>query len=309
MRVRGAQILTPFPKQLTYFVSRLTSFPYSFSMAAAYFLATTDLLVLRVEVSSPPLTEKSTGRIVNRWILEAPFGQTWGFLFVPSIAFQIRSVNSLLSIACSIVSTPSTIFAKVSSLLVPGSSPVAPTTLSVTSATLKGFLSPTIMIFATAGCRSLTFPSTGTGATFSPPAPMISSLYRPVILIMPRVSIQPLSPEWSQPSSSIADSFFFFVHSCPPSSLKSGFARYPIMICRPRKQISPCSSSVALNISLARGHSSYFPSLASRRIFTSHPGAANPHDPHSCTSSSEMVVAPVHSDIPYTSLTRMPSDP
>mmetsp|Transcript_34994 Transcript_34994/g.64811 ORF Transcript_34994/g.64811 Transcript_34994/m.64811 type:complete len:220 (+) Transcript_34994:675-1334(+) len=219
--------------------------------------------------------------MVNLLIEAAPLSTTFGFLFVSWIASQILAVYSLLSMACSTVSTPSTSCACLTSLLVPASSPVAPSTFKATRATMNFFLSPTIMMLEMAGCNFLTLASIGTGATFSPPAPMMSSLYRPVILIIPFSSMQPLSPEWSHPFLSMADMFFFFAHSEPPSSLKSGFARYPIMMWRPRKQSSPCSSSVALNRSFALLTSTYSPSLPSFRILNSIPGIGYPHEPHS----------------------------
>eukprot|EP00438_Fugacium_kawagutii_P006399 Skav224252 [mRNA] locus=scaffold2636:14703:15730:- [translate_table: standard] len=74
-------------------------------------------------------------------------------------------------------------------LLVPGSSPVAPSHSNVTRAILYFRLSPTIITFESAGAAFLIASSTGTGAIFSPPAPMINSLYRPVILTTPLVSM------------------------------------------------------------------------------------------------------------------------
>jgi len=46
--------------------------------------------------------------------------------------------------------------------------------------------------------------SSKTGATFSPPAVIISSLIRPVIVKFPFSSIYPTSPECKNPSLSIA---------------------------------------------------------------------------------------------------------
>merc|ERR1711865_613772 len=85
----------------------------------------------------------------------------------------------------------------------PGPSPVAPSCIKVTTAVLYFRLSPIIITLDTPLQNDLKAFSIGTGAIFSPPAPMISSLYLPVILSIPSLVIQPLSPECSQPSSSI----------------------------------------------------------------------------------------------------------
>jgi hypothetical protein len=60
------------------------------------------------------------------------------------------------------------------------------------------------MTFAIPPHTSLMASSIGTGAMFSPPAVMMSSLYRPVILSMPFVPMHPLSPLQSHPRSLIA---------------------------------------------------------------------------------------------------------
>jgi hypothetical protein len=67
----------------------------------------------------------------------------------------------------------------------------------------------------------LTSSSMSTGATFSPPAVMISSLIRPVIVKLPCLSILPTSPEWRNPSLSSAALVAY-------SSLK-----YPMKTCLP----------------------------------------------------------------------------
>jgi len=54
-------------------------------------------------------------------------------------------------------------------------------TLKVISADMNLLYSPTIMMFEQAGQYFLKASSIGTGATFSPPAPIIISLILPVI--------------------------------------------------------------------------------------------------------------------------------
>mmetsp|Transcript_13433 Transcript_13433/g.20123 ORF Transcript_13433/g.20123 Transcript_13433/m.20123 type:complete len:218 (-) Transcript_13433:1496-2149(-) len=181
----------------------------------------------------------------------------------------------------------------------PGSAPVAPFVFRETMQTLYFFLSPYIIIFEMIGQIFLMLDSSGTGATFSPPAPIISSLYLPVIFSMPDSLMHPLSPECIHPSLSIAPSFFFFM-SATCSSPIFGLAIYPIIIERPRKQISPCSSSVASKMFLAGGHS-FFTLISfssTLNTFTSTPGTPKPQDPQRWHVGVEPVVPPVDSDIP-----------
>ena len=58
--------------------SLLFSSTYMDSMWSAYFFITTLRLSLSVGVSSSVVTEKSQGRMVNFWILEAFEGHTYG---------------------------------------------------------------------------------------------------------------------------------------------------------------------------------------------------------------------------------------
>jgi len=174
--------------------------------------------------------------------------------------------------------------------------------------TLNFLLSPIIMQLEMPSQVALILSSIGTGAMFSPPAPMISSLKRPVIRTIPRASFTPSSPECSQPSSSI-DSSFFALICATCSAPRSGLAAYPIMMWRPRKQISPFSASPGCFMLSVSGHSCLAPSPPCLKIFTSVPGICQPQEPHTCARSVDHVVAPVHSDIPYTSFTNMPSEP
>mmetsp|Transcript_9200 Transcript_9200/g.25073 ORF Transcript_9200/g.25073 Transcript_9200/m.25073 type:complete len:201 (-) Transcript_9200:1335-1937(-) len=162
-------------------------------------------------------------------------------------------------------------------LSVPGNSPVEPSATRVTKATLYLRLSPTIMTLDRAGQFCFRSASIGTGAMFSPPAPMISSLYRPVILRKPSTPMVPLSPLWSQPSSSMASRVFFSM-SATCSAPHCGLARYPIITCRPRKQISPCSSSVSGLPGVLRFASTFSPLGPARKQASSVPISAGPQE-------------------------------
>mmetsp|Transcript_23868 Transcript_23868/g.67610 ORF Transcript_23868/g.67610 Transcript_23868/m.67610 type:complete len:206 (+) Transcript_23868:192-809(+) len=188
------------------------SVSYILSMRALSFVSTTLRLSFFVGVSSPASSEKFEGKIVNFWILKAAFGQHFPFLFAAVIAAVMMSIHTLSSIASLIFETLGfTREAPASKSSVPGTSPLAPTALSVTNATLYLRLSPTIMTSAMPSQPFFTSSSMGTGAIFSPPSPIISSLYRPVIFTMPCIVIMPLSPECSQPSLSMASAVFLFI--------------------------------------------------------------------------------------------------
>mmetsp|Transcript_26468 Transcript_26468/g.56187 ORF Transcript_26468/g.56187 Transcript_26468/m.56187 type:complete len:215 (+) Transcript_26468:199-843(+) len=195
--------------------------------------------------------------MVNFWILKVLFGQILVLLFAELMAFVTVSIQTLSSSAALIVFTSGfTVLAPASSLSVPGVSPAAPTAFSVTSAMLYFRWSPTIMISFMPSQLFLTWSSMGTGAMFSPPSPMISSLYLPVIFTMPASVTMPLSPEWSQPSASIVSAFFFII-SWTCAGPKSCCAMYPIMTCLPRKQSSPWNSSSCESRSGARGQRTF----------------------------------------------------
>jgi len=68
-------------------------------------------------------------------------------------------------------------------------------TLNVIIQAINLYISPIIIIFEHGGHKTLKLSSTGTGAIFSPPAPIISSFILPVIFKCPSFSILPLSPE------------------------------------------------------------------------------------------------------------------
>ncbi len=73
----------------------------------------------------------------------------------------------------------------------------------VTSAAMKGLLSPTTMHWLTsAWARSRS--SRTAGATFFPAAVTRISFLRPVMVRKPWSSISPTSPLWNQPSLSLA---------------------------------------------------------------------------------------------------------
>ena len=67
-------------------------------------------------------------------------------------------------------------------------------TLKVIKADINLYYSPNTITLETAGHSVLKLSSIGTGAIFSPPAVIINSLMRPVILMKPPSSIRPLSP-------------------------------------------------------------------------------------------------------------------
>ena len=82
-------------------------------------------------------------------------------------------------------------------------------TFSVTSTTKNFCLSPTsIQLLTILGSSALILSSIGTGATFSPPAVIISSFSRPVIYKYPSASILAISPVRSQSSSPNASRVF-----------------------------------------------------------------------------------------------------
>ena len=79
----------------------------------------------------------------------------------------------------------------------------------VTNIVLYFLLSPTIMTLEIAGRKDLRASSTGTGAMFSPPAVMMSSLMRPVMLSKSVFgSMAPTSPLCNHPSSSMLSLVF-----------------------------------------------------------------------------------------------------
>mmetsp|Transcript_8157 Transcript_8157/g.18664 ORF Transcript_8157/g.18664 Transcript_8157/m.18664 type:complete len:270 (-) Transcript_8157:88-897(-) len=269
-------------------------------MISAYLSSTTLRFNFFVGVSSLPSSEKFVGRMANLWILKALFLQTFPLPFAAWMAAVIVSIHTLSSMASTMVVTSGLIFfAPASNCCVPAHSPLAPTALRVTKATLYFRLSPSIMTSLMPSHALFTHSSMGTGAMFSPPSPMMSSLYLPVIFTMPCAVTMPLSPEWSHPSASMVSAFLASM-SLRCSGPRSGHAMYPIMIVRPRKQSSPWYSSSALSRWGARGHSVFLlMSLGSTaKTFTSKPGISQPMEPHWCASSVDMVLAPAHSDMP-----------
>mmetsp|Transcript_49936 Transcript_49936/g.133668 ORF Transcript_49936/g.133668 Transcript_49936/m.133668 type:complete len:204 (+) Transcript_49936:124-735(+) len=199
----------------------MPSLLYILSIMAAYFASTTFRFSFFVGVSSFSCSEKFVGRIVNFWILKALFGHTFPLSLADLTALVMASIHALSSRAALMVATSGfRRAAPASSASVPGTSPLAPLALSVTRATLYLRLSPTIMTSATPSHIFFTWSSIGTGAMFSPPSPMISSLYLPVIFTMPCSVIMPLSPECSQPSLSIVSAVFLVISwtCCGPMS-------------------------------------------------------------------------------------------
>jgi hypothetical protein len=67
-------------------------------------------------------------------------------------------------------------------------------TLNVIRHPINLYISPTIIILEQGGQKILKLSSIGTGAMFSPPAPIISSLIRPVIFKWPSFKTIPRSP-------------------------------------------------------------------------------------------------------------------
>mmetsp|Transcript_99105 Transcript_99105/g.284779 ORF Transcript_99105/g.284779 Transcript_99105/m.284779 type:complete len:224 (-) Transcript_99105:1772-2443(-) len=185
---------------------------YNRSMIAWYVVSTTLRFSFLVGVSSPPSSEKFVGKMVNFWILKALFGQHLPSLFAAVMAAVTASIQALSWMAAEIVLTAGlTRRAPASNWSVPGDSPFAPTAFKVTSATLYFRLSPIIMTSAMPSQAFFTASSTGTGAMFSPPSPMMISLKRPVIFVIPCSVINALSPECSQPSLSIDSAHFFAI--------------------------------------------------------------------------------------------------
>ena len=80
--------------------------------------------------------------------------------------------------------------------------------------------------------------SINTGATFSPPAVIISSLILPVIFTNPSLSFVPRSPEWMYPSASRV------------SRVACSLLRYPMKLFLPLKHTSPSFSSPPSVLSL-----------------------------------------------------------
>ena len=81
-----------------------------------------------------------------------------------------------------------------------GSHAASPSGSSVISAAMNGRPSPTTTACSTIG-QSIIVCSIGIGDTFLPPAVMMMSFLRPVIVMRPSSSIDPRSPVLNQPSS------------------------------------------------------------------------------------------------------------
>ena len=95
------------------------------------------------------------------------------------------------------------------------------------------------------------------GATFLPPAVMIRSFFRSVILTNPSASTSPMSPVANQPSGSST------------SRVAASLFQYPFMICGPRARISP---SGAIRTSVSAQGLPTVPSLKSSGRFPVRPG-------------------------------------
>ena len=74
----------------------------------------------------------------------------------------------------------------------------------MSSATLKGRLSPIAIACPTSGPAAFSLASMFAGDMFLPAALMMISFLRSTILRKPSSSNSPMSPVWSQPSSSTA---------------------------------------------------------------------------------------------------------
>mmetsp|Transcript_21887 Transcript_21887/g.36995 ORF Transcript_21887/g.36995 Transcript_21887/m.36995 type:complete len:233 (-) Transcript_21887:1630-2328(-) len=165
---------------------------YRLAIAFAYFSATNCRLSLKVGVKSSVCTAKSQGRMQNFCTLAALKGHTVSFLFVCSMALATAATkkfsdpcatHALMVVARSLgvaIAAEGKLFWKAkaspSRSSPPGCSPLAPSAFRVTRRQLKGILSPTIMTLEMAGQSALMLSSMGTGAMFSPPAPIKSSL-------------------------------------------------------------------------------------------------------------------------------------
>mmetsp|Transcript_10722 Transcript_10722/g.39724 ORF Transcript_10722/g.39724 Transcript_10722/m.39724 type:complete len:256 (+) Transcript_10722:159-926(+) len=252
------------------------------SMTDLYFSVTTFLLSFCVLVSSLPGTEKSQSRMVNFWIFCA--------LLVASLLYVSIAVWMVFSHTGSFFACDTVVDAALTSVELPNNTSVNPPSVSgscscrsVTRHELNLRLSPIIITLEMPGRRDFSLSSIGTGAMFSPPAVMISSLMRPVMPSRLVVgSTFPTSPECNHPSASTVSSVF------------SALCMYPIITCRPRKQTSP-SPGLSLE--------------GSWSILISTPGSVVPHVPLMKYEGLPQVCGPVFSLMPYTSTMLIVSEP
>mmetsp|Transcript_24953 Transcript_24953/g.71690 ORF Transcript_24953/g.71690 Transcript_24953/m.71690 type:complete len:203 (+) Transcript_24953:232-840(+) len=158
---------------------------YMDSISAEYFLATTSRLSFCVAVSSPPGTESSVSRTTNFCTFCARDAAAALARSMPSWT-ALATLGSALASATVVAEEPIACIAskQVASSLSVGCGPTSVgsiTTRSVSRHERNLRLSPMSTALLTIGHCSLTWSSTRTGGTFSPPAVMMSSLMRPVI--------------------------------------------------------------------------------------------------------------------------------
>mmetsp|Transcript_63983 Transcript_63983/g.176859 ORF Transcript_63983/g.176859 Transcript_63983/m.176859 type:complete len:214 (-) Transcript_63983:392-1033(-) len=156
---------------------------YMLSISSAYFSCTTGRFSFSVGPSSPPVTLKSTGMISHFLIVAA---RDTAFSFARAIPDSMYSRNFGSAFASSIVlaSEPmraASVSASPNRSLPVGCPYASRLALNDTSATRYGLRSPTATTFCSAGHSALIASSIGTGAMFSPPAVISSSLRRPVM--------------------------------------------------------------------------------------------------------------------------------
>ena len=153
-------------------------------MALSYFLLKANLLSLRVGPSSPVGRLISRGKIVHFWTLEALEIATLLALSIPACMPFKTAASGPLKISVTLFALLPTerhhsiVSGRRSSV---GMSLLllSTTTLNVMKHERNFLLSPIKITFERQGSISLIVSSTGIGATFSPPAVMISSLIRP----------------------------------------------------------------------------------------------------------------------------------
>ena len=155
------------------------------STTSLYLASVTFLLSFMVGVSSPPGMLKSF-EIKANFLMWAALDTKPLFVAFTHFWMHSRTFGSLHASSEVLTDTPAFCYknAIASGVKFVDGIPVAmsTSTLKVMRADINLFCSPTIMILEQAGHSFLNPSSIGTGATFSPPAPIISSLIRPVIL-------------------------------------------------------------------------------------------------------------------------------
>mmetsp|Transcript_17424 Transcript_17424/g.20240 ORF Transcript_17424/g.20240 Transcript_17424/m.20240 type:complete len:200 (+) Transcript_17424:8-607(+) len=191
------EVITPVVYSLAWNAS---SSLYISSMIALFFSRTTLLFSFRVGVSSSPSKLKSVGSTLNFlicWALEIEFSLFSSiFDFRYLITFSFFAASSVVETSVTPKLSLRKFLTVIVRLLVGVFIPVvmSTSTLKVISAERYFLSSPITITLLIIGQMFLRESSISTGATFSPPAVMISSLILPVILTNPSPSLVPRSP-------------------------------------------------------------------------------------------------------------------